>query len=392
MTLGEALDRLDSCDGDPKNGCETNLATTTTSCGSCGATCTNAHGTTSCAASACQPVCSAGYGNCNSVGADGCETSTDTSLTSCGACGATCAFANASATCSLGACAMGTCNAGFSNCDGSTANGCEHVGSTCCTDHVLPPSVNVDTSQWAASFLTAPVWNCNAAGTTTINSTTGTISSTSCGLCSFDYTNNVPQIGGGPNVMVVRLQGLTVSNNHVFKLVGDKPIVFLVAGNVVVDSGGKIDAGATGKTPGPGGSLAGQCTGQTGGVGGTSSDSGGGGGGGFGTAGGRGGIGNNTSATAGTAGAVSADADLQPLRGGCSGAKGGDSNASSASSIAGAGGGAFQISASGTISVTGTLTGGGGAATLLAQPRVARLKAQPSVAGPAKGWRPVSNS
>src|SRR5207247_2629534 len=133
-----------------------------------------------------------------------------------------------------GACAMGSCNSGYSNCDGNNANGCEHVGSTCCTNHTLPPSVNVDATQWSASFLTAPTWNCNAAGTTTIDSSTGSITSTSCTLGVLAYTNNVTQTTGGPTVMVVRLSGLTVSNSHVIKLQGDKPVVFLVAGNVLV--------------------------------------------------------------------------------------------------------------------------------------------------------------
>src|SRR3954454_5909993 len=105
---------------------------------------------------------------------------------------------------------MGTCNAGFSDCDGNPANGCEHVGSTCCTDHVLPPSVNVNATQWAANFMSSPTWNCNAAGPPTMDTAAGTVTSTSCNLCTLDISNNVAQTTGGPNVMVVRLRGLTV--------------------------------------------------------------------------------------------------------------------------------------------------------------------------------------
>jgi hypothetical protein len=61
--------------------------------------------------------------------------------------------------------------------------------------------------------------------------------------------------------MVIRLRGLTVTNNHVIRLTGNKPVIFLVAGNVLVDSGGRIDAGASGSTAGPGGNIAGQCGG-----------------------------------------------------------------------------------------------------------------------------------
>jgi hypothetical protein len=167
-------------------------------------------------------------------------------------------------------------------------------------------------------------------------------------------TNNVAQLDAtGPNVMVVRLSGLTVSNSHLIKLTGTKPIIFLVNGNVLVDSNGKIDAGAAGTTPGAGGSIAGQCIGQTGGSNAIVKD--GGGGGGFGTAGGAGGDGP-------AAGAISSDSDLQPLRGGCSGGAGGNGTISG-----GAGGGAVQITASGTITIgtaanvaTVSAAGGGG--------------------------------
>jgi hypothetical protein len=152
----------------------------------------------------------------------------------------------------------------------------------CCTPVALPPSVNVDATQWATLFKASPTWNCSAAGTTTVDSTAGAITGDNCGgTATADVTNNVTQ-SGGPNVMVVRLKGLTVTNNHVIKLTGNKPIIFLVAGNVVVDSGGKIDAGASGTTAGPGGNLAANCAGSTG-ASASASDTGAGGGG-FGTA------------------------------------------------------------------------------------------------------------
>ncbi len=216
--------------------------------------------------------------------------------------------------------------------------------------------MNVDATQW--NYFDSPTWNCNAAGTTTIDSNAGTVTSTSCALGTLDVTNGVSQTTGGSTVMVVRLQGLTVTNGHLIQLKGDKPIVFLVAGNVVIDTGGMIDASANGATAGPGGSIATQCTGSTGGS--ASSKSIGGGGGGFGTAGGYGAKVDGSSGSAG--GAVSAITNLQPLRGGCSGGAGGGSDA-------GAGGGAFEISASGTITIghsgdtattTGTLSAAGG--------------------------------
>src|SRR5437879_4769865 len=103
---------------------------------------------------------------------------------------------------------------------GATSRACRHRAPAgrmsqrrTCTTHPLPASVNVDATQSAARFLTSPIWNCNAAGTTTIDSAAGTITSTSCTLGTLDLTNNVAQLGGGPNVLVVRLRGLTISNN-----------------------------------------------------------------------------------------------------------------------------------------------------------------------------------
>ena len=227
------------------------------------------------------------------------------------------------------------------DCGGPTCPACP------CTTHALPPSINVDAGQWSANFFSSPTWNCNAAGTTTIDTTAGTVTSTSCNLCTLDVTNNVTQTtAGGPSVMVVRLKGLTVSNNHVVKVVGNKPVVFLVAGNVVVDSGGKIDADAAAGTAGAGGNVS--CGSSTGGAGTGSSglNGSGGGGGGFGTNGGAGG---SDGPAVGAAGVARGTAALTPLMGGCGGGTGGGYTCTP-----GAGGGAVEISASGTLTVTAT--------------------------------------
>ena len=295
--------------------------------------------------------------------ASGC-TSIANDVNNCGTCGNSCttAVTNAQAACADGGCGIG-CNAGYTLCGGACVDfqtdknncggcgatfactsslGCQSGSCASCTPVSLPPSVNVDVTQWVTKFAASPIWNCNASGTTTVDSNAGTVTSTSCSLGTVDVTNNVAQsVSGGPSVMVVRLQGLTVTSGHVLALKGDKPVVLLVAGDVVVDLGGRIDAGATGKSAGPGGSLSASCAGSTG-----TSESGmqwGGGGGGFGTAGGRGGKSSGSGAAAGTA---STGANLQPLRGGCGGGTGG-----AGAGAAGAAGGAFEISASGTITI-----------------------------------------
>jgi hypothetical protein len=222
-----------------------------------------------------------------------------------------------------------------------------------CTDHVLPPTVNVDPATWSASFLTAPAWQCTAAGTTTIDSTAGTAASTSCALGTPQLTNDVAQLSAGAsNVLVVRLRGLTLTNGHILRLVGNKPIVLLVEGDVLVDTGGRVDAGAKGATPGPGGSPA-SCVDRNTGRGGpyNSSSGWGGGGGAFGSAGGQGGYDTLNG------GLAVGDPSLVPLRGGCQGGIGGGSTG-------GGGGGAFQISATGTITIGdgGVLAATGGGA------------------------------
>lgn len=98
-----------NCDSNAGNGCETALASTTAHCGACGAACTNAHGTTSCASSTCVPSCSTGFGDCDSSRPNGCETALNT-VSNCGACGRTCPGATGgSPTCNAGVCGV-TCN------------------------------------------------------------------------------------------------------------------------------------------------------------------------------------------------------------------------------------------------------------------------------------------
>jgi hypothetical protein len=61
----------DDCDGALDNGF--NKTIDINNCGSCGTVCSNAHGTTSCSSSACQPVCSGYWGDVDSSRANGCE-------------------------------------------------------------------------------------------------------------------------------------------------------------------------------------------------------------------------------------------------------------------------------------------------------------------------------
>jgi hypothetical protein len=82
-----------SCDMEPWDGCEENLASNNANCGACGRVCATSAGTTAntCNASgACIPTCATGFDSCDSQPWNGCETNL-TSLTNCGICGRDCA-------------------------------------------------------------------------------------------------------------------------------------------------------------------------------------------------------------------------------------------------------------------------------------------------------------
>ena len=115
---------FDDCDGNSGNGCETNVLTDVDHCGGCGVQCTNMHGSTSCNNGSCSPTCAPSWDDCDGDPNNGCETPL-TTTTDCGSCGTPCAPTNATGDCSTGTCNLGMCTTGFSNCDGMPGNGCE---------------------------------------------------------------------------------------------------------------------------------------------------------------------------------------------------------------------------------------------------------------------------
>jgi len=116
---------LADCDHAASNGCETDLHSTG-NCGTCGAHCSYANATASCSDGNCALVaCTAGYGNCNDARDDGCEQPLNVGA-HCGACQTACGpLAAAVASCSSGSCRIDRCQSGFGNCDGLATNGCE---------------------------------------------------------------------------------------------------------------------------------------------------------------------------------------------------------------------------------------------------------------------------
>lgn len=100
-----------NCDANEINGCEVTLATNLSNCGTCGTACTNARGSTSCIGGSCRPVCTSGWGSCDSDPRNGCETALNTA-SDCGTCGNVCpsSLPNAAPACNSGVCGY-SCNA-----------------------------------------------------------------------------------------------------------------------------------------------------------------------------------------------------------------------------------------------------------------------------------------
>ncbi len=95
-------------------------------CGGCGSVCSNEHGTTSCVASSCAPICDLGFDDCDGSAANGCETVTQNDPLNCGACGDVCLSApNANAVCVDSACSPYLCETGFADCNLDPSDGCE---------------------------------------------------------------------------------------------------------------------------------------------------------------------------------------------------------------------------------------------------------------------------
>jgi hypothetical protein len=186
------------CDGNPNNGCETASGTDTTNCGGCGVVCSNAHGTTVCAAGVCVPSCLSGFGDCDSNPKNGCEADIATSIVNCGACAAPCSTANNTApACANGLCSY-VCTAGYSDCNGpqpgATDDGCETwiAGDAANCGGCGKPCTNPHGSTGCVSGVCAPTcaggWkDCNANPSDGCETAVDTVSN--CGSCGVACTN-----------------------------------------------------------------------------------------------------------------------------------------------------------------------------------------------------------
>ena len=81
-----------NCDGNAANGCETQLSSNQNNCGACGRVCPPAaNATATCRNAACGFTCLPGWGNCDGNPLNGCESNLITNALNCGACGTKCA-------------------------------------------------------------------------------------------------------------------------------------------------------------------------------------------------------------------------------------------------------------------------------------------------------------
>ncbi len=114
------------CDGDPKDGCESDITSDPNNCTACGKACTFPNAAPACMNGCVVGKCNSGFTHCTANPADGCETNVDGDLANCGACNNVCAsIPNGSVACVMGLCAVGSCMPGWGDCDMRADNGCE---------------------------------------------------------------------------------------------------------------------------------------------------------------------------------------------------------------------------------------------------------------------------
>jgi hypothetical protein len=115
-----------NCDGLAANGCETDTSSDPQHCGGCNLSCKVPNAIPSCVMSSCRiGGCNGTFRDCNGNASDGCEADIANDPADCGACGNKCILPNAVAGCVNKTCTVGICNPGFGDCDGVAANGCE---------------------------------------------------------------------------------------------------------------------------------------------------------------------------------------------------------------------------------------------------------------------------
>ena len=115
------------CNQMAADGCEVDTTVDVAHCGTCGTQCSFQHADFACVGSTCvMGACAAGFADCDHDPGDGCEVSLNSDVTHCGTCDTVCSLPNVSRqACVSGACALSGCRRGFGDCNGLPADGCE---------------------------------------------------------------------------------------------------------------------------------------------------------------------------------------------------------------------------------------------------------------------------
>ena len=127
--ISSCLPGYADCDHNSSNGCEVDTTNSTDNCRQCGNNCSALPHvkTGSCSASSCSISCAGNYKDCDLNISNGCEVDISSTPTNCGSCGYNCnRLPRVSATiCNQSSCVINSCALGWSDCDAEASNGCE---------------------------------------------------------------------------------------------------------------------------------------------------------------------------------------------------------------------------------------------------------------------------
>ncbi|MBI5526982.1 MAG: choice-of-anchor D domain-containing protein [Deltaproteobacteria bacterium] len=200
------------CDGDPGNGCESNVLTDKNHCGGCTTVCAPANATGKCVQGDCKiDLCDQGFGDCNVVYSDGCETNTTNDPQNCSACNGKCMYANATGKCVNSQCQFEACLPGFDNCNGQTTDGCEsnvntdvtHCGNCTTTCSVANGTPKCEGGQCGIASCLADYRDCDVQYGTgcEVNIKTDVNNCNACGQPCGAVTNGTAGCSGGQCVV-----------------------------------------------------------------------------------------------------------------------------------------------------------------------------------------------
>ncbi|CAF1332361.1 unnamed protein product [Didymodactylos carnosus] len=185
------------CDLTASSGCEVNIFSVI-NCGSCGNICSLPNAISTCPTGTCEVLsCLSPYGDCDGIASNGCEANLQTSASTCGTCAINCNnLANVNLVhCISGSCSIATCDSEYYDCDGTVSDGCEvnlyttnncgSCGSTCSSRSHSSVTCPAGTCQYSCNSGYA---DCN--GSPTDGCETDITTSSHCGSCSNDCNGN----------------------------------------------------------------------------------------------------------------------------------------------------------------------------------------------------------